>query len=205
VAAASTRRTVEKLFRDYLNPLLVPRGFSRHGRSYHLVSPMMDYLIVNVQASSGSWQEEFIFYVNVGIAPEPWLDCQYDGESPERRRDLPGIEDAELLSRVSPPRGSQWKVDTSPESADEVGPQIVAGLGPKVDEGMRLLDRETLLDRARSRDLAGWTVADAALLVVLLAARGPSDELTDLLESRQWSADFERWARGRAEQSAPHS
>jgi hypothetical protein len=92
---------------------------------------------------------------------------------------------------------------TSLESADEVGPKIVSGLSTKVDEGMRLPDRETLLARARSRDLAGWTVDGAALLATLLAARRPSDELTDLLESRQWHPDFERWARG-AEQLASH-
>ncbi|HTJ38346.1 MAG TPA: DUF4304 domain-containing protein [Dactylosporangium sp.] len=173
-------------------------GFARQGRTFYLTNDSGDYALVEIQGSSRLPGME-LFYVNVGVAPEPLVDrVTTVFGSKLAKHGVPGTEYGLLLERVKAPGGGPqglgWTVSDA-QSAAATG-ELVADLLIALPVGSLrgLVDRDRLRDEIAARNRLTPDVEAA------LAARdGPGERFEALLRrAAEWktdSADFLAWAR----------
>ena len=194
----NTRAAVKVFFDQHITPALLAHGYAKGGRTYRLASDLGDAAVINFQVSSGTSRDEYQFYVNLAIAPVPWVDYLRSLRSgtPKPISDPADESEGMLRARVNPPGRFNWVLTPSVELAHETGQRVVAALAPRLRELAELLDRDVLADRLRTREgLSGWTGDKRAGRIALLAEAGPSAELEELLLSvRPDATEFLNWA-----------
>jgi Domain of unknown function (DUF4304) len=68
------------MIKTCLAPLLRGRGFARSHGTFRRIGEHGDATLLDIQGSTGSWRNESLFYVNVGVSTSRWLmfrEAQY--------------------------------------------------------------------------------------------------------------------------------
>lgn len=181
MSTGTTRAAVKVFFDEHMTPTLLAHGYARSGRTYRLASDLGDTAVVDFQVSSGTHRDEYQFYVNLAIAPVPWVHYLRSGTP---RSASEPVEESEglLRARVDPPGRFNWVLTPSVELAHDTGQRVAAALVPRLGELAELLERDILTERLRTGEhLSGWRCDRVAGLIALLTEQGPSAELEELL------------------------
>ncbi len=194
--AASRTPGVSVFFRDYADPILRAQGFTKKGRTYRRRGGNGDIAFVNFQASSGAHPEAYVFYVNLAVAPLPWiawLRRQWgDAETFEPTAGYGLYADRLRSNRF----WETWTID-SDEAGHSVGRRLAEMLPPRLEELVSLLDRREFLRRVREGPELPRSGIDVE--IIMLLDDGPLEQLEPLLddmeESRGAGPEFAEWAR----------
>ena len=183
----NTRVVVTRLGR-----LLLPLGWEQVGRAFRRVNDVGDWCVIDVQRSMLSQGDRLVWFVNVSVLPEPYMDAMGWSE--------PTLASGMWCWRLSASRDAysdSWTADGDADlasKADLIAASVESEVLPAMDE---LLDRDRFLQLAReSRNAMG--------VVVALVDRGPSDELSHAIE-RLVTPNAAAWARQRAALQSAHN
>lgn len=196
--------------REHLGPSAGGAGFKGSAPTWRRSSEAGDCAIANVQMSQWGDHDHGECYINLAVAPAPWLE--FEG----RVKPLPKAL-SETYGLFRDRLGTSWDIP-SPDAAESVVLDMVAALErdgwPLLN---RLLDRTAFLDHLRTDGLGeikqayGFDAYFAKSEAILLSDDGPSPALDELLErmtadldpaiSKSWLADA-AWIRARAESRA---
>ena len=196
--------------REHLGPSARAAGFKGSAPTWRRFNEAGDCAIANVQMSPWGDRDHGQCYINLAVAPAPWLE--FEG----RTRPLPKAL-SETYGLFRKRLGTMWDIP-SPEAAEPVVVDMVAALErdgwPLLK---RLLDRTAFLDHLRTYGLGeikqgyGFNAYFAKSEAILLSDDGPSRALDELLNrmtadldpaiSKAWLADA-AWIRARAESHA---
>ncbi|MCW3818608.1 DUF4304 domain-containing protein [Micromonospora sp. DR5-3] len=179
--------SLQPMFNAFVTALgdqLAGYGFKRgKGRVFRRYSPEGDALIIELQTSDHSTKWEKIFYINMALVLAPKWERdrqQYGLPASELPRHFHGTWRQRIgFSRLSP-ADDQWRI-ADEVTAAQVSEQVRRRLDETLPELLPLLDRDQLIERApQILGAAAWRVR-----AWLLAERGPSKELEDLLFAEQ--------------------
>lgn len=172
-------KPLDQVVRDRIAPVLKDAGFRKKGRLFTLENEGGDRAIVEVyQFRLGRHDAEFL--VELDIQPRVWRDWMahlgfetHDGVWSDRLR-VPGRYAGDDL----------WSVDLDDEAAGSQLSETVAAAVPGL---LHLLDVKNLL--AHVRATASTYPRGSLILPALLATRGPSEELEQLLSALEQDAE----------------
>lgn len=196
---------IDLIVTDHLAPALEDAGFRRSGRVLRRYNEGGDAVVVDVQKSSGSQKAEATFYINVVLAPVPWLKWIRSSDEPADLRD-PDAGEGAVSARVRSALSGSWSNDTwvvRPEEVAERGRAAAQATQDLVAQFLPLLDRAELLRRLEDRSpLPGFCPENATRAILYLdAARfGDAQREIDDIAAYQPDSSFVKWARVRLPQ-----
>ena len=193
--------------RERLGPSARAAGFEGSAPTWRRSNEGGDCAIANVQMSQWGSRDHGQCYINLALAPAPWLDFQ------SRAKPLPKTL-SETYGLFRDRLGTVWDIP-SPDAAEPVVLDMLAALErdgwPLLN---RLLDRTWFLEYLRTDGLGeikqayGFDKYFAKSEAILLSDDGPSPALDELLDrmttdldptiGKAWLADA-AWIRDRAE------
>jgi hypothetical protein len=196
--------------REHLGPSARAAGFKGSAPTWRRSNEAGDCAIANVQMSPWGDRDHGECYINLAIAPAPWLDFQ------SRAKPLPKTL-SETYGMFRDRLGTSWDIP----SPDEAEPVVLAMVAALERDGWpllnRLLDRTAFLGHLRTDGLGeikqayGYEKYFAKSEAILLSDDGPSPALDELLDrmtadldpaiSGAWLDDA-AWIRARAESRA---
>lgn len=188
---ATAQAALKTALRDILSPALRSQGFKGSGITWTHETELGDVAIVNVQSSSWSTREEVRCFVDLAVAPDPWMDWR-STQTGQPRRKSPKENDGlwrSRLDRPTPPgaRGSEpWWVIHDMRSAEVAVTEMRDELiGSSLARLRELVTREGLIAAVREGDLGYMKKSSFGgffdrMLALLLVDEGPSDELARL-------------------------
>lgn len=202
----TVKESLRAALRAHLGPSARAAGFKGSAPTWRRVIDAADVALVNIQMSSWGDRDHASCYINLSVAPAPWL------ESSGRRRPLPKLL-SESYGLYRERLGTRWDIP-SPASAESAVLDMVASLDrdgwPRLNA---LLHRQKFLTQLRNDGLGeikqenGFEAYFARAEAVLLSDEGPSLKLDALLDRmtadldpkirESWQADAE-WIRARA-------
>ena len=195
--------TLAEVLRAKVTPTLAPLGYRKTGNTYRLIAENGDQALMNFQVSSGSVEEDVIFFVNVAVVPKTQIDLNNSITGQSQPTPADGI----LSDRVAPPADvkydnnsrftdERWQF-SSPEAAERVGKHLVEIL-PGVHSVLApLLDRRTFLAYLQQGDQQPFKAENSVRnTVMLLLDEGHSPELDEALaqsKAPKWVAWVENY------------
>jgi hypothetical protein len=194
VSTGEKRAAVKVFFGEYLDPMMAERGFSRDRRVYWCSGEDGTVVVVEIQASHSS-RLRYECNIEAALVPPAWRS--YLADSLEPVQGLPSTWGGVVTGRLSPSQGLRWAFETV-ESARRCGEALREVLPGFLAAYQELLDRETFLDKLRTKaDLPGVCPNEAAV-AILLVDSGPRDEFEQAVaEIEKWTPDsvFLPWIR----------
>lgn len=196
--------------REHLGPSARAAGFGGSAPTWRRSNQAGDWAIANVQMSPWGDREHGECYINLAVAPAPWLAFE------SRAKPLPKTL-SETYGLFRDRLGTSWDIPSA-DAAEAVVLDMVAALErdgwPLLT---RLLDRTAFLDHLRTVGLGeikqsyGFDTYFAKAEAILLSDDGPSTALDELLNRmtadldprirEAWLADV-AWIRARAQSHA---
>jgi len=187
----SARDLLKQALKREVAPLLRSHDFKGTAPTWTRVSERGDVAVVNVQSSSWSTRSNLSFYVNLAVAPEPWLAW---GAARFGRLLTKGVKESDGLwrKRLDPtpvPGGRDcWTISDAGSAAvamRDVAFRLEAEGLPRIEP---LLNRAQMLEALRSGTLGelprtSYAVYYEMALAVVLSDDGSSPELVAVLES----------------------
>ncbi|MBD3926519.1 DUF4304 domain-containing protein [Nocardioides cavernae] len=186
--------TIQAAFRDAVREVLAPaaraHGFKGSGRTWRRTNELGDCAIVNLQGSSYSSASSARYVINLSVVPEPWAASMETtlGRRPKALPESWGLYRRRLQPTGAPAGTDQWWRVDRPRAVEQVVADMVRRLDadgwPTLE---KLLDREAMVEQARTGDLGFFTREHApgyvaTGLAVLLSDSGTSDELDGQLD-----------------------
>jgi hypothetical protein len=179
------RTAYKDMLRREVAPFLRRHGFKGSGRRWTTTSAEGIHGVVEAQASVMSTPDAVLFAVNVGAVPDEWLHWQATLGLPSR----PTATDGLWWERVYPlergvDRGGEpwWQVSNVDEAARSASALIARLREHSLPRLHHHLERDALVEHLKR-------AGDGIGLVVVLAERGPSPELSDALAALAAEAD----------------
>jgi hypothetical protein len=174
-----------------LGPAAKTQGFRRARRVWRRSNQRGDWAAFDVQSSQWDTAESIECVVNVGAAPQPWLDFRSETHGVATRNFGPadGLFRSRLGSRPEEGDDSWWSVESEAEArsvAREIADRMTAEGFRLIDE---LLDRDQMTKRIQDGRMGLFSDFNPYWLAVVLADDGPSRELDEALQRA--SADFD--------------
>ncbi|WP_307837137.1 DUF4304 domain-containing protein [Agromyces cerinus] len=140
-----------------LGPVARRHGYTGSAPTWRKSNPAGDWVVVNVQSSSGSTSESLRCVVNIAAAPEPWLRWrrhQFGRGTPKTITDSMGMYRDRLHPTGAPEGVDSWWVVTDQASATDAVTDMVERMN---DAGWALLDtllsREGIMESLRRGDM----------------------------------------------------
>ncbi|QKE82885.1 DUF4304 domain-containing protein [Arthrobacter sp. NEB 688] len=177
----TVKDAVRVALRAYMGPSARAAGFKGSAPTWRRINDAGDVALANVQMSPWGDRDQTSCYINLSVAPAPWLEFS------SRRRPLPkSLSESYGLYRER--LDTRWDI-RSPASAESAVLDMVARLDrdgwPRLNA---LLNRPTFLSQLRDDGLGeikqkdGFEAYFARAEAILLSDAGPSPELDALLE-----------------------
>ncbi|MEV4416520.1 DUF4304 domain-containing protein [Catellatospora sp. NPDC049609] len=194
---ARTKSLIDGIVTDFLAPVLAEEGFTRAGRTFRRRADNGDVLVVGVQRSSGSTGTEAVFYINVALAPLPWMRWMRETADPSKLRD-PRCNEGTVSSRVRSPRSGDDAWIVRADDARESGQSAAAATRELVRRYLPLLDRSEFLHRLETEQELPGFCPDVAMRAILYLDAGRIEqarhEIDDIC-AYQPDSTFVVWAR----------
>src|SRR6476619_164318 len=96
--------TLAELLKTYVTPTLAPLSYKNSGNTYRLIAENGDQALINFQVSSGSVDDDVIFFINVAIVPKTQIDLNNSITGQSQPTPAEGI----LADRVAPPAAVEY-------------------------------------------------------------------------------------------------